>query len=489
MHFRRLFRDTLIYGAGRVVLQLLGVVLVPVWTRVFNPSDYGIIEALATGIAAFMLLASLGLESASQRSYFDYSESEDRTRVLSTTVFALLASSGAVVAIGIAYRHAIAAALLGGGRYSFLVLLAVLAIPFGILTNFTQEIMRLRHQPWRYATVSLVAGVAVTAFSLIFVFGFGQHLRGYYLGFLVGTGAALALGAMLVRGAIRPEFDLRELRVMLAYGLPLVPVAAATWVMQLADRFFLVHYSTLRELGLYGVGYRLANVLLLGATAFSLAWTPLMFEVHATEPHVERAMRARTLNYMTFTLCLGAVVLSVYAREIFRTITAPAFADAYKVVGLLAGSVVFIGMNSVTMSGTSIARRTGYFARYTVYAAVLNTALNFALIPPFGMIGAALATFLTFGFLAVLYYYRSEQLDPAPFESRRIIAILCAAAVVIAAGTFVRVDPIWLDALLKIPLVLAFPLLLLALRVFYWWNVVEIRDFVLEPFRRGRDAD
>jgi len=485
MPFRRLFHDTLIYGSGRVALQVFAVVLVPIWTRVFDPSDYGIIETLATAVAALTLIASLGLESASQRSYFDYAEETERRRVLSTTLIALLMSSVVLTAVGLAFRHEIAARLLGSDTYSVLVVLGVAAIPLALLTNFTQEIMRLRHQPWHYAIVSLVGGVAVIAFSLIFVIGLDQHLRGYYLGVVAGTTIALVLGAIFVRDAVRPVFDGDKLRVMLAYGLPLVPVAASTWVLQLADRFFLLHYSTLHELGLYGVGYRLANVLLLATTAFSLAWAPLMLEVHAQDAETERALRVRTLNYVTFMLCFGAVVLSAYAWEIFHTITAPSFAEAYKVVGLLAGSIVFMGMNAVTISGTSIARRTGYLARYTIYASIVNIALNFVLIPSFGMVGAALATFLTYGLLAALYYYRSEQLDPAPFEHRRVALVLAVAAAVGGIATFIHVSPLWLDALIKVPIVLTFPALLLVTHAFEWSTVREVRQFAVVSFRRS----
>src|ERR671931_1131198 len=138
MHFRRLFRDTVIYGSGRVILQVFAVILVPVWTRLFHPSDYGIIEALTSGVAALTLFGSLGLESASQRSYFDYSDEADRSRVLSTTLAALLASSAVLSVLGIAFRHEIALRLLGSEKYSLLVVLAVLGIPLALLTNFTQ---------------------------------------------------------------------------------------------------------------------------------------------------------------------------------------------------------------------------------------------------------------------------------------------------------------------------------------------------------------
>src|SRR5215211_166841 len=272
MHFRRLFRDTLIYGSGWATLQFVGVVLTPVWTRIFVPSQYGVIETTASLIAVLMLLASLGLESASQRSYFDYGDEEptERRAVLSTTFWTLLLSSGILAVVGVLLRHVASRQFFGSDRYATLLALASLAIPLAILTNFCQEVMRVRHQPWRYSLLSVVSGVATIAFALFFVVALDEGLKGYYLGVVVGSGLALGLGYSLVRDVIRPLFNSRELRVMLAYGLPLVPAAASTWVLQLADRFFLLHYSTLRELGLYGVGYRLANLLLLTTSAVGL---------------------------------------------------------------------------------------------------------------------------------------------------------------------------------------------------------------------------
>jgi O-antigen/teichoic acid export membrane protein len=485
MHFRRLFRDTLIYGSGRVMLQLIAVVLTPVWTRIFTPSDYGVLETIASLIAVLTLLSSLGIESASQRSYFDYREEQVAARraVLSTTLWTLLLSSGVVAIVGLLLRDTISGSLFGTEAYATLLGLAALTVPLAILTNFCQEVMRVRHQPWLYSALSVVSGLASIAFALFFVIARDEGLKGYYLGVVVGSALALGLAYFIVRDVIRPRIDIRELRIMLAYGLPLVPVAASTWVLQLSDRFFLLHYGTLRELGLYGVGYRLANFLLLVVTAVGLAWAPLMLELHASDPAVERVTRSRTLNYVTFVLSFGAVILSVYAREIFRTITSPSFADAYQVAGLLSGSVVFLGMNVITISGISIARRTGYLARYTLYAAALNTALNFALIPSLTMIGAAIATLLTYAFLAVLYYRRAEALDPAPFERRRLVVILAVAAVLIAAGTFINVEPLWLSVLVKVPLIAAFPALLLAFGAFDWSTLTSVPRFALAAMK------
>ena len=68
--FRRLFRDLLIYGAGGIGLQFVGFVSVPVLTRIFTRSEYGAVETIATMSLVIGVLAILGLDSASQRSFF-----------------------------------------------------------------------------------------------------------------------------------------------------------------------------------------------------------------------------------------------------------------------------------------------------------------------------------------------------------------------------------------------------------------------------------
>lgn len=478
-----------IYGAGRMALQLLSFITVPVLTRVFSPTDYGTIETITAMTSVVALFATLGLENASQRSYFDYPASriDARRAVLSTAFWTQLAWSGL---LGLAFAsggHLASRLLLGHQRYSVPLTLAFLALPLTVLANFALEVLRLWHKPVRYAVLSVSTGALSVGMTLLLVVGYRWGLNGVYAGPLMASVVGAAISLWVVRAALGFRFDGRELRVMLAFGLPLLPVAASAWVLQLADRFFLLGYAPRSELGLYSLGVKLSNLLLFVVTAFAVAWSPFFLELYGRDPEQERQVRAQTLTLVTLVLCFGAVCLSVFAREFFLTVTSPRFVDAYKVVGLLCASIVAIGVNTVLMTGITVARRTGYFARYTVVSAVINTGLNFLLIPSFGMVGAALATALTYAVLGVLYYLRAQQLDPAPFEGRRITISLCLAAGIVAVGTFIRLEPVWLSVLVKVPLVLAFPLLAWA----FGGVDPRTRDYVLNVRRtwfRGREA-
>ena len=93
--------------------------------------------------------------------------------------------------------------------------------------------------------------------------------------------------------------------------------------LQLVDRFFLLHYASVAEVGVYGIGARLANLLLLAVVTLGLAWSPFVFDLASREPEEERAVRGRSLTYTAVLLGLGAVVVSVFARELFVTVTDP----------------------------------------------------------------------------------------------------------------------------------------------------------------------
>jgi O-antigen/teichoic acid export membrane protein len=457
---RRLAWQVLVYGSGRLGLQLFSLITLPILTRVFVPAEYGIVETISTFAAVVVIVATLSLGSAVQRSYFDYGDADvlTRRRVVSTGFWTTAVWSLAICLALVPLARPLSELFFGTDEHWDLIALAVLALPLTVAITYFQDVLRLLQRPGSYVAISFLLTGLTVAFVLWLVLVEDEGLRGVYLGGLLAAPIPLVASWWLVRRTLGLDFDRRELRVMLAYALPLMPVAAATWIMQFADRFFLLHYASTADVGLYGVAVRLSNVLMLAVIAFGVAWAPFILDLHSKDAENERAVRARAFAAVGVGLGFGAVCLGVWSREFFRTVTDPAFEDAYKAVGLLLAAVVALGLNGVTMTGISIARQTKYFALYAGYTSALNIALNFALIPPFGIVGAAAASFATAAALAVLYYRRAQSLDPAPFDLRAVLGALMLAAALVAVGSAIRLDEVWASALVKLPLVLTYPL-------------------------------
>jgi len=459
--FKRLSKDVLIYGTGRASIALISFIMLPIFSRIFSPSDYGVIETISAIAAAIMVFSTLGLDAASQRSFFDYREdqSSDRNVILSTTFWTLLIWSGILTLVSMLIIRKIDLGL-EKSLPDILIIIAIATVPITVLHKFFKDILRMWHKPVAYMVVSILAALITIGAALYLVLGLELGLLGNYLGYFFGGFIALIVSYWLIRRALRFKFSTDYLKMMLSFGLPLVPVAAATWVLQLANRFFILMYSSQVELGIYGMSVRLSNVLMLLVTAFSVAFSPFILDLYSRDQVTEKHIRARTLTYVTVILCYGALILSVFAREFFLFYTDASFQGAYKAVGILCGSVVLVGMNVVIIAGITYSRKTFYFARYIILSALVSIGLNFLLIPSLGMVGAALASLVSYAILLILYYQRAQHLNKAPYEVSRVTLTLLITILLVVFGTLLHLQSLWLSLGIKTMIIIAYPIVI-----------------------------
>jgi O-antigen/teichoic acid export membrane protein len=428
-------RQTLVYGVSAAALQIVGVITLPVFARTFSPDEYGVLEIATVGLSAMLVIADLGMASASQRSYFDYTEEDvdGRRAVLSTALATALAAAAVIAALLIVFRGPIAGGLFDDRSYSDLVVLVALAVPMSIAATFFREVMRLRFMAWRF-TISATAGAVIAAaVGVGLVLGTEVGVDGVLIGLLAGNAVAVAFGLAVTFRYIGARLSRKELRVMLAFGLPLIPAVAAMWGLAFLDRVMLSALADLEEVGQYAVGARFASVLMFVVTAFGLAYTPFMLSMFSEDSELEKQVRSRTLTYVAIVLTAVSLALALFAREI-ATVVAPDYTQAYEVVGVLCLGVTVFGLSSVTMAGISLARRTAYFGAYSGLALAVNLALNLVLIPPLGGFGAALATAVAYVVLTTLSYRKAQALYPTPYEPRKTVIVLLVGGALMALG-------------------------------------------------------
>ena len=481
-HFSTLGKQMLIYGLSSAMLQVVGVVTLPIFTRVFTPSQYGALEIALAGLSAALMFADLGMASASQRSFFDYGEDQGHERriVLSTAFVVTLVTALVIAAVIVLLRAPLADWLFAGQHYTSLVVLVAAAIPLGISANFMREIMRLHFRAWHYSISSMLAAVVTAGVGIGLVLGTHAGLDGVLIGVLAGHAAAVVYGLVVASRHLGVRLSRRELRIMLAFGLPIVPAAAAMWGLAFLDRIMLGQLGSLHAVGEYAVGARFATVLMFGVTAFGLAWSPFILSVWSEDRELEKHVRARVLTYLTILFTGASLVLALFAREVALVI-APSYHQAYRVVGVLNIGVTLYAMSSITMAGISFARRSRLFAAFTIAATVVNVALNFALIPVLGGLGAAIATAFGYGILAAGYYVKSQQLYPTPFEPRKSIAVLVVGAALMPLG-FLPLGGV--AVALKLLGLAAFVVSLFVLRVFDRSELDELRAMRHRVLRR-----
>jgi O-antigen/teichoic acid export membrane protein len=475
-----LAKQTVVYGLSGAALQLFGLVTLPVFARAFTPAQFGVIEIGTVTYSLLAVLTDAGLRSASQRNYFEYKADQPRERgaVLLT---ALLASVTIGAAIGIVLALVsgpLADALFKGtGEASVLVVVAI-TLPVSAAVAFTRESMRLHFRAWHYLISAVLSGGVAAAVSLVEVLALGSGVIGLFIGTLAGNAAAGLYGLVVARRSFGRGASRVELRSMLAYGLPLIIPGLSLWGLSFVDRYLLAGLSDLAQVGEYAVANRLAGVVLFIVTAFGTAFSPFIFSLYSEDREAETRVRARILNLLTLGLLAVSVAIGLYARELIMLI-APGFHSAYQSVGLLVLGTTDYGITTVVLFGISITRRTGWAAIYSTVAALLNVALNIALIPFSGQVGAAIATAAAFALLAVLYYRKSQQLYPTPYEPHRVIRAHLVAIPPLALG-LIPLEPVALSIGVK---AIAYVAFLVALRVTHAFSSEEF-GYVVSYVRR-----
>ena len=69
-----LVKHTSIYTVGVILSKLVGFVMIPLYTRMLTPADYGVLELMSMTTDVIALLVGLGLSSAVMRHYYAYDD-------------------------------------------------------------------------------------------------------------------------------------------------------------------------------------------------------------------------------------------------------------------------------------------------------------------------------------------------------------------------------------------------------------------------------
>jgi O-antigen/teichoic acid export membrane protein len=427
-HTSTLAQHTLAYGLSGLVVPLVGLVTLPVYSRVFDPGEYGLLELGIVLTSLALVVADAGLSAAAQREFYEYGRQQvaERRAVIATALYASLVLALAVAVLLVLFRGTLAEHLFERPDEERLVAVIAATLPPLVVAMYLREVMRLRFLTRSYFVSVLLSGVLIGALGVFAVVVLDLGVEGVFLGTLVALLITAAHGLAALRGELRGRVSHRELSALLTFGLPLVPAAVSSWALLLLDRLLLRRLEDLDAVGQYAIASRLSGVLVLGLSAFVLALGPYLLSIYADRPDQEKLVRGRTLTYMAFTLGLGALVLTLFAEELVA-VFAPGYDEAPAAVGPLAFGAIGFGAATVLMTGIGLARRNVYVAVLSIIAALANLGLNLALIPPFGIVGAALASAGGYAVLAVLYYWAAQRVYPTPFEPWKVVAILALA--------------------------------------------------------------
>lgn len=436
----RLIKQSGIFGVGIVLSKAVGFFMIPVYTRFLTPSDYGVLELLDLILFFAANIAGMGILSAVFRFYAAASIEKEKKEVISTaligsSVLFLIATTFLVLGANIVSRLAF-----GTPHFANLVKIVSLTLLFSSLTEVPMAYLRAKEKVVLFVSIGFartILGVStLTIFLVVLKWGV---LGAVYANLLANAIAGLGLlGATLTRVPVK--VSLAKLKEMLSYGLPLVPYSLNMFVLTFADRFFLRHFGNLADVGVYALAYKLAMVMaVLVNVPFDLVWQWQQFELAKRENAKE--LYARITTYLLLAAVVVGLGVSVMAKDALRIMTPPSYWAAAQVVPLLVLSYILSALRLVVISGIYVQKVTHRLIPIALASTCTNLTLNWFLIPRYLVMGAAIATVLSYAVNLILCFSQSQKFYAVRYDYLRNVATLTLATLVYLASTLTNFRP------------------------------------------------
>jgi len=433
---KRLAGETAIYGLGTIIPRLLNYLLVPFYTYlVFNQKEYGQITELYSYVAFLVVFLTFGLETA----YFRYANnSKNPQKVFNTGVQFIIFIAIAFVVLTALFLDAISAKM-GYADHPEYIMMLVLIVALDAIAALPFAWLRFHRKAKIFSAIRVASVVINITSNILLLVVFPKilghetvHYFPWYLTSNVGlvfvSNLIASLATFLMVIPVFKEFifsvDLKLLKKLLVYSLPILVIGLAGMINEVADKILMKHLlpdpaTAESQLGIYGANYKLAILMMIFIQMFRYAFEPFFFAEEKNKD--SRLTYAQIMNWFVAFTWLIFLGVTLYI-DLFKYFVGPKFRDGLVIVPIILAAKLFLGVFYNLSVWYKLTNKTLYGAIIAILGAAITIVLNVILIPRYGYIGAAWANFACYLSMVVVSFIWGKKLFPVPYNLKKIIA-------------------------------------------------------------------
>jgi O-antigen/teichoic acid export membrane protein len=424
-----------VYFIGNILRHTISFIMLPIYTRVLTPEDYGIIELLSIVIDFAGVIFGLRIGDAIFRYYLEYERKVQKYQVISTALIltTLLNFIGFLVLWGLS--GSISKAVFGGTDQKNLLVLFSISLLFQPLVEIPMTFIRAKQRPWLFVSFSSIKLTIQLLMNIYLVVIKEMGVEGVILSAVASGGLmALTLGIYTMRET-GFRFSGNMAKTLTKFSYPMIIASLISFYITFGDRYFLKLYGTLTDVGIYGLGYKFGMLLsFIGSGPFFSIWDSEKYNV-LKKPEAIEIFQKVFILYTTFTLMI-VVVISIFSKNIIMVMASSEFWDAYKIVPVILLAYFFQGWTGFCSLGILIHNKTFIITQSTVLSAIIISIFYLLLIPEFGSNGAAWATAFSFASRFLYTHLRAKNLYDMELPWKKVSLLILPGVAAILVSLF-----------------------------------------------------
>ena len=389
----KLVGNSVIYTAGHMAPQVINLAMLPVLTRFLTPREYGI-YSYTTAVCAFLaILGHLAIHSYLLSAFYSLkkeSASDDFSGSdLFGTIFMFLVVYSLFI-LGLAFL--VMPRFMQNTQVPFepYMRLALMSLFIEIIAIIPLTYFRIHEKAAMFVALTFSQFLLNALFSLILIVGLRWGILGRYYGQLGANSVMLAAYLVIMWRVATFRFNrdtLATIKAAIAFAVPMAGAELLYGATSVSDRIILERFVPMSRLGVYSIGFALASGIQLLGSGIYKAIEPEIFRVVGD---VELEARLLTMKrYIVLILLVIACVAVSLSREVVALLARPAFSDGYIIMALVAVNALIQGATIPVSTYIVALKKTRAVPLICTVSFVTSVALNFLLIPRFGIYGAA----------------------------------------------------------------------------------------------------
>ncbi len=384
-------------GVTSTIITLRGLILIPILTKTLGAEGYGIWSQILVTISLLVLPCTLGLGYAIIRFLAAEKDKEKVSKgvssILATTSLIALAASGLIFVLS----QPLAIAVFGGVNAAFYIRVSALLIFLAAVDQIMIRYFFGFRQIKKYSAFLILQTIGeIALIAYLVLSGFG--LFGAIISLLIVRAVTSVIGFLWIKSDInisKPSFS--AVKPYLPFTLPIILTGLSYWLINLGDRYVIGYFMGASAVGIYSASYNLGAVLLFFYAL--LAGTLLPAIVNSYENN--RIQEVKTYLKYSLKLLLMFTIpsffgLSILSKSLLVTLATPEFAMAYMVVSIVALATLLYCCSFINTSVLELFKETKKVSIIFGASASINLIMNIVLVPRIGILGAAIATLITF---------------------------------------------------------------------------------------------
>ena len=427
----KFLNTSLVFGLGFVFLRGISFLLLPVYTNFLSTYDAGIIFILYALLAFLNPVYALGMDAA----LFKFFNSSDysQKQVVSSSLLSVVISSFCL-SLFLFFCSSLFIIFLDLD-YNWVKIVACILF-FDSISSRLLILLRLFNLPIYFLSIGLINIISSLLLNIILIHNYKMGEEGaVYALLLTSVIQFIVLLPILYKHLSINQYSVALSKKMLKFGFPFLPAAILLILTSFVDRFFIEYFLGLEQVGLYGSGYKIGSVISIAVIAFNLSWQPYYLK---SAKDLNFISNIKLISEKFFIILLFLVVsVSLWSKSVVKIrffnqpIIGESFWGSLEIIPWVCFGYFFYGLFILQMPPLYIKNKQNWSPLFWGVGTVVNIICNYILIPRLGILGASIATFISFLIMFILIKYKNQQWMPLNFLSLSLIGLFILSVLVI----------------------------------------------------------